>query len=394
MSSPAPSPVEQPPLSRRLLEIIRVFGKIGVTGFGGPAVTIAMMEEEIVHRRKWLSREYFLDMVGSTNLIPGPNATEIASHAGYLRAGWLGLILGGACFIIPAALFTLAYAWVYARYGALPAAEPFLNGIKPAVLAVIVGALWRMGRTAAKNWKLGAIGLAAMAASLVGVNEILALFAAGLLGMIWLQAPHLHQRGSGGKVAGLALGPWLWAGATSAVSAAAGPTLWGLALFFVKIGAVMYGSGYVLVAFLEGGLVQELGWLTQPQLLDAIAAGQLTPGPLLSTATFIGYTLLGLPGAVVATIAVFLPSFLFVAILSPIVPKLRRSPWSGAFLDAINISALGLMGAVTVKLGVAALTSWQAWLIAALAAVAAVRFKLNSAWLVIGGAALGWALFR
>ena len=393
----------QLPLRRRLWQVASLFLKLGTIGFGGPAVTIAMMEDEVVTRRKWLSREYFLDLIGTTNLIPGPNATEIAIHVGYLRAGWLGLVLAGACFIIPAALITGAFAWAYVRFGALPGVAPLLQGIKPAVLAVIVAALWRLGRTAVKSWKLGLIGLAVVVASLLGMNEILALFAGGLLGMIWLQVDNV-KRLFGRKPGASALGlfapgivlskaPLALGGATAlAVATAATISLWSLGLFFLKIGAVMYGSGYVLVAFLQGGLVHDLGWLSQQQLLDAIAAGQLTPGPLLSTATFVGYLLRGMPGAAVATVAVFLPSFIFVAALGPFVPRIRRSPWAAAFLDAINICSLGLMAAVSVKLGVATLQTWPAVVIAIVAAAIGLRWKVNSAWLVLGGAMVGWLL--
>ena len=404
----------------RLWEVCLLFLKLGATGFGGPAVTIAMMEDEVVQRKQWLTRQYFLDLVGTTNLIPGPNATEIAIHVGYLRAGWPGLIAAGACLIVPAALITLAFAWAYVTYGALPAMVPFLAGIKPAVLAVIVAALWRLGLTAiagrssagtaavdsaqarVTRWKLIAMGLAVLVASLLGVNEILALFAGGILGMLWLRAAHVRdrlQRPGGGTLGALAPGlglslARLTAAGTplSAVAAAAtsAPTVAGLFLFFLKVGAVMYGSGYVLVAFLQGGLVDQLGWLTQQQLLDAIAAGQLTPGPLLSTATFIGYLLLGIPGAIAGTLGVFLPSFIFVAALSSVVPRLRRSPWAAAFLDAVNVCALGLMAAVAFKLGAATLTTWTAVAIALLAALVALRWKVNSAWLVLGGALAGW----
>ena len=279
------------------------------------------------------------------------------------------------------------------RYGALPGVAPLLEGIKPAVLAVIVAALWRLSKTAVKGWKLGAMGLAVMAASLLGVNEILALFAGGIAGMLWLQAASLKRlfgRPDAGALGLLA--PGLGLAVKPLASAASAPTVWSLGLFFLKIGAVMYGSGYVLVAFLQGGLVDELGWLTQQQLLDAIAAGQFTPGPLLSTATFIGYLLLGVPGAVVATVGVFLPSFIFVAALSPIVPRLRRSPWAAAFLDAVNVCSLGLMAAVAIKLGAATLRTWPAVVIALLAAAAGLRWKVNSAWLVLGGALVGWVL--
>ena len=393
-------------MRRRLWEVASLFLKIGVTGFGGPAVTIAMMEDEVVARRKWLDREYFLDLIGTTNLIPGPNAAELAMHVGYLHAGWLGLIVGGACFIIPAALITGALAWAYVRFGSLPQVTPFLQGIKPAVLAVIVAALWRLGKAATKGWKLAAIGLLATGASLLGTNEILALFAGGILGMLWLRVANLKRLFSDKK--GIRhLGSWAPVALLSTASAGLGATgpalghalsavasvpLWRLGLFFLKIGAVLYGSGYVLVAFLEGGLVHDLGWLSQQQLLDAIAAGQVTPGPLLSTATFIGYLLRGAPGAIVATVAIFLPSFVVVAALSRVVPRFRRSPWAAAFLDAINVCSLGLMAAVSLKLGTATLRTWPAVVIALVAALVAMRWKVNSTWLVVGGAVAGWLL--
>ncbi|MEN6480216.1 MAG: chromate efflux transporter [Anaerolineales bacterium] len=372
-----------------MAQVLRLFVKLGVTGFGGPAATVAMMEDEVVNRRRWLTRTQFLDVVGVTNLIPGPNATEIAMHVGLVRAGWLGLITAGVSFIVPAAAITLGLAWLYARYGALPAIAPLLAGIKPAVLAVIATALWRLGKTGIKNGKLAVMGLVVLAASLWGVNEILALFAGGVLGMVWLQADSLRRPRSrpGAGAMGL-LVPGLPLVARPLVGVAA-PTVLQLGLFFLKIGAVMYGSGYVLIAFLQGGLVDDLGWLTQQQLLDAIAAGQFTPGPLLSTATFIGYLLLGLPGAGVATVAVFLPSFVFSAILGPIVPRFRRSPWAAAFLDAVNACSLGLMAAVALELGASTLRSWPAVLILVLSAIAGLRWKLNSAWLVLGGAAIG-----
>ena len=384
-----PPTAESVPLKQRLLEVALLFLKLGATGFGGPAVTIAMMEDEAVTRRKWLTREYFLDLIGTTNLVPGPNATEIAIHVGWLRAGWLGLVLAGASFIIPAAAITGLFAYAYVRYGALPAVAPFLQGIKPAVLAVIVVALGRLGRAALKGWKLGLIGLAVVAASLLGANEILALFAGGILGMLWLQGDRVKRLLKPGAAAGLlpALGAALSA---PGAAASAAPTVWSLGLFFLKVGAVMYGSGYVLVAFLQGGLVHDLGWLTQQQLLDAIAAGQFTPGPLLSTATFIGYLLLGVPGAIVATVGVFLPSFLFVVALGRFLPRLRRSPWAGSFLDAINICSLGLMAAVSLKLGAATLRSWPAVAIALAAVAVGLRWKVNSTWIVLGGALAGW----
>ncbi len=374
----------------RLPALAALFLKLGTIGFGGPAAHIALMEEEVVARRGWLTREHYLDLVGATNLIPGPNSTEMAIHVGYVRAGWPGLLVAGAAFILPAVLITSAAAWAYVEYGSLPQVSPLLYGIKPVVLAVILGAVWRLGRSAVKGWRLLVIGLAVIAAVLLGVNEIIALLLGGVLGMFWLRLAAGGATGPGGMAALLAL-PGL--PALVQPGGSAGVRLWDLGLFFLKIGSVLYGSGYVLVAFLEGGLVRDLGWLTQQQLLDAIALGQFTPGPVLSTATFVGYVLAGVPGAVVATLGIFAPSFLFVAILNPVVPRLRGWPWTAAFLDAVNVSAIGLMVAVVAELAATTLTGWPAWVLAVGAAIAAVWWRVNPAWLVVGGAVLGWVFW-
>jgi len=381
-------------------ELARLFLKLGTIAFGGPAAHIAMMEDEVVTRRRWLSRQHFLDLVGATNLIPGPNSTEMTMHVGFERAGWKGLFTAGACFILPAVLITGGFAWLYVTYGSLPEVEPFLYGIKPAVIAVILGAMWKLGRTAIKGWRFAVLGLGVAAAVLAGLNEVWALLAGGAIGTLWLRAggydssrtagvllPILFLRPSQAAAAGLTT-----AGALGGVSAAATVSLWKLFFFFFKVGAILYGSGYVLVAFLEGGLVQDHGWLTQAELLDAIAIGQFTPGPVLSTATFIGYVVEGVPGAAVATLGIFLPSFFFVLILNPLIPRLRESVWLSAFLDAVNVAAVALMVAVTIELGVGTLVSWPAWVIAALAAVLALAYRVNAAWLVAGGAVLGWVL--
>jgi chromate transporter len=389
--------------ARRLGELARLFLKLGVIGFGGPAAHIAMLEDEVVRRRRWLDRQHFLDLVGATNLIPGPNSTEMTMHVGFERAGWPGLVVSGACFILPAVAITGGFAWLYVAYGALPAVEPFLWGIGPAVLAVILGALWKLGRQAVKGWRLAVVGAAVAAAALAGSDEIAALLLGGALGMLWLRLA--DRRGGGGRPSPAAVALVLLAGlrragaaaaatagaagAAGAAAAAGAVPLGKLFLFFLKVGAVLYGSGYVLVAFLEGGLVRGYGWLTEPQLLDAVALGQLTPGPVLSTATFIGYVLAGAPGAAVATAGIFLPSFFFVLAFNPLVPRLRESAWMGAFLDAVNVAAIGLMAAVTIELGRSTLTSWPGWLIAGLAATAALGLRVNAAWLVLGGALLG-----
>jgi chromate transporter len=379
----------------RLGELAALFLKLGTIGFGGPAVHIGMMEAEVVRRRQWLSREYFLDLVGATNLIPGPNSTEMAIHLGFIRAGWAGLVVAGLCFILPAFLITAGLAWAYVEFGSLPQVAPFFYGIKPAVLAVILAAALRLGRTAVKSWRLGVVGVGVVVASLGGVNEVLALFVGGALGMLWLRLPKLKAQQRVWVLAALAGSAALGAApAAGAAGTAVTVSLWKLGAFFLKVGAVLYGSGYVLVAFLEGGLVHDYAWLTRRQLLDAVAIGQFTPGPVLSTATFVGYLVAGAPGAWVATAAIFLPSFCFVAALNPLVPRLRRSPWTAAFLDAVNVSSIALMAAVTLKLAQSTLTAWPAWLIAASAAALGVGWKVDPSRLILGGAVAGWALSR
>lgn len=370
-------------------QLLALFLKLGVTAFGGPAAHIAMMEDEVVTRRRWLTRERFLDLIGATNLIPGPNSTEMAIHIGFVRAGILGLVVAGISFILPAALITLGCAWAYDRFQTVPQAEALLYGIKPAVIAVILSAVWRLGKTAAKGPFLIVVGFLVMLLVLFGINEIIALLSGGIVGILWQLGSRLRK----GKILlGFA---WLpSSNLTLAVTAApsSSVTLPSLGLFFLKIGCVLFGSGYVLVAFLQGGLVEQHQWLTQQQLLDAVAIGQFTPGPVLTTATFIGYVLAGPTGALVATLGIFGPSFLFVLATNPLIPRLRRSAIAGAFLDAVNASAIGLMAAVTVELARHTLTDWGAWLIAIASAALLFRYKVNSAWLVLGGAAIGWLL--
>jgi len=372
-------------------EIARLFFRLGCVAFGGPAAHIAMMEDEFVTRRKWIGREHFLDLIGATNLIPGPNSTEMTMHVGFERGGWPGLFVAGTSFIFPAALITGILAWLYVRFGTLPDVEPYLLGIKPAVLVVIVGALWKLARKAVKGWPHAAIGVGALGALALGVGEVAALLVGGAAGMLFLRA---RASVAAAHVLPVLPGSWkapLIAGAAAAVTTSA-VSLWKLGLFFLKVGAVLYGSGYVLFAFLEGDLVEEYGWLTNEQLVDAIAIGQFTPGPVLSTATFIGYVIAGWQGAIVATVAIFLPSFLFVLILNPIIPRLRQSVWMSAFLDAVNVAAVALMAWVSIRIGVATMIEWEAWVIFALAAAAVFRFRINAAWIILGGAALGVVL--
>ncbi len=366
-----------------------LFLKLGVTAFGGPAAHIAMMEEVVVARRHWLTRERFLDLLGATNLIPGPNSTEMTIHIGFVRAGIAGLIIAGVSFILPAALITLGCAWVYDQFQTVPQASALLYGIKPAVIAVILNAVWRLGTTAAKSLFLIVVGMLVMLLVLLGINEIVALFAGGIAGILW-------QIGKRWRKEKMLLGlAWLPSGSltvTATTVPSSSISLPSLGLFFLKIGCVLFGSGYVLVAFLQGDLVEQRQWLTQQQLLDAIAIGQLTPGPVLTTATFIGYILAGSTGAVVATLGIFGPSFLFVLATNPLIPRLRQSAIAGAFLDAVNVSTIGLMAAVTVELTRGTLIDWGAWLIALVSAVVLFRYKINSAWLVLGGALVGWLL--
>jgi chromate transporter len=386
-------------MRNKIGDLIKLFFKLGTIAFGGPAAHIAMMEEEVVNRRKWLTREHFLDLVGATNLIPGPNSTEMVIHIGYVRAGISGLIVSGLSFILPAVIITGIFAWVYMKFGALPQVSHFLFGIKPVVISIILVAVVRLGKTAAKTASLTILGSGVAVASLLGINEVFALLLGGVTGIIlytfrnktykniagWFVLPSLQTTGllTDGKT-----------NAVVAVSAAgvAGVSLWKLGLFFLKIGSVLYGSGYVLIAFLEGELVKEYGWLTYQQLLDAIAIGQFTPGPLLSTATFVGYITSGVSGAFIATVAVFLPSFLFVLVLNPLIPRLRKSGTMSAFLDAVNISAIGLMVSVVISLAGQTLLDWRAIVISAIACIAGLRFKISSAWLVAGGAVVGWIL--
>ena len=374
----------------RLGEVARLFLKLGVIGFGGPAAHIALMEDEVVRRRRWLTREAFLDLLGATYLIPGPNSTEMAIHVGYVRAGWPGLVVGGSCFILPAMVITLVLATVYARYGRLPQAAWILYGVKPVIIAVVVQAVWSLARRAVATPLAAAVALAVLVLALRGVNEVALLFAAAL------GLPLLRTVAATGGVRALAPGGLLGLAlsGTSALvpsPAATGGTaiLWQLALIFLKVGSILFGSGYVLLAFLRPDLVERTRWLTDAQLLDAIAVGQLTPGPVLTTATFIGYLVAGGAGAVVATVAIFLPSFVFVALSSPFIPRLRRSPWAAGFLDGANAASVALMATVTWELGRAAVVDWLTTLIALGAAVILLTTPVNSAWLVVAGASAG-----
>jgi chromate transporter len=362
-------------------ELSKLFLKLGIIGFGGPAVHIAMMEEEVVRKRKWMGEQHFLDLVGATNLIPGPNSTEMSMHIGNERAGWRGLIVAGCCFIVPAVIITGVFAWAYQLYGELPQVQPFIYGIKPAIIAVIVATMIVLGKKALKNITLGIIGLASAVAVLAGMNEIYVLFGAGIVGML------IYFFRRDGIVYGIIPFTLLqinsYNGEISSLK---------LFLIFLKVGAILYGSGYVLFAFLDAELVAK-GLLSKQQLLDAIAVGQFTPGPVFSSATFIGWQIGGPGGAVAATLGIFLPSFLFVALLNPIIPKLRSSKLMAAFLDSVNIASIGIILSVIIEMGQETLLDWRTILIAVVGFIVTFYFKkLNTAFVVLGGAVFGYAL--
>jgi chromate transporter len=364
-------------------ELAGLFLKLGATAFGGPAAHIAMMEDEVVRRRRWLSREEFLDLLGATNLIPGPNSTEMAIHVGHRRAGWRGLVVAGLCFVLPATAIVWALAWAYVRFGRLPEAAGLLYGVKPVIIAVVLQALWSLGRSAIKTRGLAVAALASAALSAAGVNELALLFGAGAvvaLGRRLLPRP--------GTAAALFLPPLPSLG-LAALATVQPFQLSTLFLVFLKIGAVLFGSGYVLLAFLRSEFVVRLGWLTEAQLLDAVAVGQFTPGPVFTTATFVGYVLHGHVGAAAATVGIFLPAFFFVAVSGPLVPRLRRSPTAGAFLDGVNVASLALMAVVTWQLGWSAVRDLPTSVLAVGSAVLLLRYRLNSRWLVLGGGGTG-----
>ena len=370
-----------------LKEVASLFLKIGATAFGGPAAYIAIMQRETVRNRRWLDEQGFLDMVGATNLIPGPNATEMAMYLGLVRAGWWGYAAAGLLFIIPAMLATLVLAWVYVAYGSLPQVGWVLYGVKPIVIAIIIQALWDLGRKAVKGWLTAIVGAGVIASYILGFNEIALLFAGAGIVLLFQGGRRLIKVSpSAMLVVPLLKVP------ISMLSAGVIPfSQITLFLSFLKIGSVIYGSGYVLLAFFNSEFVVRLGWLTHQQLLDAIAVGQITPGPVASSATFVGYLMGGLPSALLATLAFFLPSFFFTALVSRILPWLRKSWWSGAFLDGVNISALGLMLGVTWQLGQAGVVDWFTILLTFVSLFLVFRSKINSAWLILGGGLLGVA---
>jgi len=352
----------------QLTEIATLFLKLGTISFGGPAAHIALMEDEVVRRRRWLSHEEFMDLIGATNLIPGPNSTEMAIHIGLRRAGWAGFLIAGGCFILPATVIVTFCAWLYVRYGSLPEAGAILYGVKPVMIAVVLQALWALGRAALKTKTLLLLAAAAAILNFLGVNELVILFGAGLL-FAFTRSSFVRKS----QTQCFSLAP--------------------LFLFFLKTGSVLFGSGYVLLAFLRADLVERWHWLSEGQLLDAIAVGQFTPGPVFTTATFIGYILGRTPGAIVATLGIFLPAFIFVALSGPFIPRIRRSETAGAFLDAVNASSLALMAVVTWQLGHSAVVDVTSLVLAVASAIVLFRFRVNSAWIVLGGALVG-LIFR
>lgn len=365
-------------------EIAKLFFKLGVIGFGGPAAHIAMMQDEVVRKRKWMDEQHFLDLIGATNLIPGPNSTEMAIHIGYDRGGWKGLIVAGLCFIVPAVLITAVFAVLYKNYGQLPALQPFVYGITPAIIAIIAAAVYPLAKKSLKSTQLWIIGIAAMVLNFVGISEIIVLFGAGFLAM-GLKA---IKTKSTGKLSALIPLPLLQITGTG--MAATGLT--GLFFTFLKVGAILYGSGYVLFAFLDTELVAT-GLLSRQQLIDAIAVGQFTPGPVFSSVTFIGYQIDNFQGALVATLGIFIPSFVFVALLNPLVKKVRNSTIFAAFLDAVNVASVAVIAVICIEMGLETITDWRTITISLLSFVVVFGFrKLNSAFIVIGGSLVGYLL--
>ncbi|GAA6765681.1 MULTISPECIES: chromate efflux transporter [Flavobacterium] len=367
-------------------KIAQLFLKLGFIGFGGPAAHIAMMQREVVAKRKWLSEQHFLDLLGATNLIPGPNSTEMAIHIGYDKGGWKGLLVAGMCFILPAVFITGIFAWLYRQYGQLPEIQPFIYGIKPAIIAIIIGAIFPLAKKSIKSIVLAFIGIAVLFLSLLGISEIYLMFGAGLfaLGLFYIQnyknstlqsfVPVLFFQIANGHLLSETNARLFW--------------------IFLKIGAVLYGSGYVLFAFLDTELVAN-GLLTRQQLMDAIAVGQFTPGPVFSSVTFIGYQINGLSGAVISTIAIFLPSFVLVALLKPLMKKMRNSKSLSASLDAVNIASVAIIIAVCFTMGKETIIDWKTISIALISVVVVFKFKtINSAFIVLGGALLGYLLYQ
>ena len=370
--------------TQKLKQVAAVFFKLGLFAFGGPAAHIAMMEHEVVTKRAWMTREHYLDLIGATNLIPGPNSTEMTMHCGFQRAGKKGLFIAGISFIFPAVFITAILGYLYVLYGALPQVQPFIKGIQPAVIVIIASAVIKLGKKAVKNWELALLGTLFLAASLLGFDQVLVLFAGGLLGMCYFLIKSKMQSTT------LAIAPLFMVFIVSEIGAKLSSV--GIFLKFLKVGSILYGSGYVLFAYLDTELVTTT-LLSQNQLIEAIGIGQFTPGPVLSTATFIGYQLGGFWGAIAATAGIFMPSFLFVWLLNPLIPKMRKSKVLGYFLDSINVAAVAIMLSVVITMSKQTLLDWQAALIAVVSVVLIFKFKKVSVmWVLIIGAILGYVL--
>jgi chromate transporter len=374
--------IDQDSKAHKLTEICLLFLKLGTTSFGGPAVHIAMMEEEVVRKRKWLTHQRFLDLVSMTNLIPGPNSTELAIHIGHLRAGWLGLIVAGISFIVPAMVIVLGCAWFYVRFGQVPQVASIFYGIKPVVIAIVLQALWSLGTSIIKSRTDTMVVVVATALSFVGINELAVLLGAGSTVALFKGKTFKTVNEAGTGILGMT--------AVGGISTAIAVSNSSLFLTFLKIGSVLYGSGYVLLAFLRADFVERLNWLSEPQLLDAVAIGQITPGPVFTTATFIGYLLNGSSGALVATAGIFLPAFIFVGLSSFIVPHIRKSKTAGSFLDGLNLASFSLMAMVSFQLGSSALVDTWTILMSATALFLLVRYRINSLALILAGASIGF----
>ncbi|MDM1348821.1 chromate efflux transporter [Myroides marinus] len=367
-----------------LKELAKVFSKLGIIGFGGPAAHIAMMREEVVVKKQWMDEQHFLDLLGATNLIPGPNSTEMAIHIGYDKAGWKGLIIAGLCFILPAIFITGILAYFYKTYGQLPQVQPFIYGIKPAIIAVIIGAIFPLAKKSIKSLFLALLGLIVFIASLIGINEIILMFGAGLLAYLLFY----FNTKSHNTIQSIMPLTFLTFFQDTCFTTTNMHLFW----VFLKIGSILYGSGYVLFAFLDSELVNT-GILSKQQLIDAIAVGQFTPGPVFSSVTFIGFQINGILGALISTLAIFLPSFILVALLKPLIKKLRNSKGLSVFLDAVNIASVALILAVCFTMSKDTLTNWQTLFIAFISSIIVFKFKkINSAFIVLGGALLGYML--
>lgn len=367
-----------------LNEIAKLFLKLGIIGFGGPAVHIAMMQDEVVVKKKWLTEQHFLDLIGATNLIPGPNSTEMAIHIGHEKAGWKGLIVAGICFILPAVIITGFFAWLYKEYGQVPEIKPFLYGIKPAIIAIILSAIFPLAKKSLKTIQLGIIGGIVLLLSLLNYNEIILMFGAGIIALFIY---YLKQNTNKSINAFIPL-TLFQVSNTNIIS----PTNLNLFLIFLKIGSILYGSGYVLFAFLDAELVAT-GFLSRTQLIDAIAVGQFTPGPVFSSVTFIGYQINGFSGALISTIAIFLPSFIFVALLNPLVKKMRSSKMFSIFLDAVNVASIAIIISICLEMGKETILDWRTILIALLSIIVTFNYKkINSAFIVLGGSIIGYIL--